>query len=93
MMKYLSAKQLQDQTTISLKTWLMWAKERRVPSYKVGGRILFKENEIEAFIDSGSTQVVVSDTEVTKLVDRIIKKSEDADRNGQKTPVKGVGDV
>jgi len=51
MMKYLNAKQLEALTTINHRTWLLYAKEGRVPSYKIGSRVLFREREIQEFIE------------------------------------------
>jgi len=101
MMKYLNAKQLEERTTISHRTWLLWAKKGKVPSYKVGRRVVFKENEIQEFIELGLSNKVIEDRKIQAVVDelirkaetksrvdRMMKKVEDASRNYQKAPAK-----
>ena len=96
-MKYLSALQLEDQTTISRRTWLLWAKLGKVPSYKVGRLVLFRESEIQEYIELGLSKKVIADREIDEWVDEalrkirvqeMMKKVEDASRNEPKAPVK-----
>ncbi len=99
MMKYLSALQLQERTTISRRTWLLWAKLGKVPSYKIVGRrrVLFRESEIQEYIELGLSKKVIADREIDEWVDealrkirvqKMMKKVEDASRNYQKAPAK-----
>ncbi len=76
MMKYLSAQDLEDQTTIARRTWLYWAKIAKVPSYKVGSRVLFREREIQEFIESGLSDKVIADREIKRDVDEIMRRAE-----------------
>jgi len=77
MNKYLSAQDLEDQTTIGRRTWLYWAKSGKVPSYKMGGsRVLFKESEIREYIESGLLNKVNADRELKLEVDEIIRRTE-----------------
>jgi len=69
MVKYLNAKQLEALTTINHRTWLLYAREGRVPSYKVGSRTVFKESEILEFIESGLSNKVIEERKMTVVVD------------------------
>ena len=83
-MKYLSAQDLEDQTTISRRTWLYWAKLGRVPSYKIGSRVLFKESEIKKVIELGVSESVVSDRTIEAMVEALLKKAENNWRKSDK---------
>lgn len=46
--EYLTRRQLADLLSIDLATAHRWAKEGKLPSYRLGGRVYFKRAEVEA---------------------------------------------
>lgn len=46
--EYLTRRQLADLLSVDLATVHRWAKEGKLPSYRLGGRVFFKRAEVEA---------------------------------------------
>ncbi len=44
---YLSKKEVSQKYRITVRTLTEWTKSGRVPAYRIGRRILYKENEID----------------------------------------------
>ena len=48
---YLKVKQLSEKISVHRSTIYRWMKNYTIPFYKIGGRILFKESEIEEWME------------------------------------------
>ena len=50
--RYANIKEVSEYTSIPVKTLYEWASLRRIPSIKVGRRVLFDLNDIDSFMSS-----------------------------------------
>lgn len=55
-MKFVSAKKISEIFGIDEKTFYSWARNRKIPSYKVGRLVRFKEEEVRAWIEGCKVQ-------------------------------------
>jgi excisionase family DNA binding protein len=62
--RLLTAAELADVLGFSSATIVDWAEAGKVPAFKVGGRLRFKESEIEAWLESQRRPVTRSVTRV-----------------------------
>lgn len=57
-MEFVSAEKLSEIFGIKEKTFYMWARSRKIPSYKVGRLVRFKEEEVRAWVEGCKVQPV-----------------------------------
>lgn len=55
-MEFVSAEKLSEIFGIKEKTFYMWARSRKIPSYKVGRLVRFKVEEVRAWVERGKVQ-------------------------------------
>jgi excisionase family DNA binding protein len=62
--RLLTAREVSDVLGFSPSTIVDWAEAGKMPAFKVGGRLRFKESEIEAWLESQRRPVTRSVTRV-----------------------------
>lgn len=55
--KYLTSKEVAELLKVSVATVKNWTRENKIPWYKVSGRVLFEENEINDWVASQKQSV------------------------------------
>ena len=50
--QWLTVKEAAKKTTLAEKTIYKWAQEGRIPAYRVGGKVILNEQEIDEYIRS-----------------------------------------
>ena len=50
--KLISLKATSAQNGFTIHAWRKWVRLRRLPSYKIGGRVMLDEGEVERFIEA-----------------------------------------
>lgn len=49
--RYVSIKELADNTSISRRTWYDWARQGKIPGrLKIGGRVVFREDAVRQWL-------------------------------------------
>lgn len=79
-MEFVSAEKLAEIFGIKEKTFYTWARSRKIPSYKVGRLVRFKEAEVRAWVEGCKVEPVdlldlsgVPGLDVDKLVEGAIE--------------------
>jgi excisionase family DNA binding protein len=62
--RFLTAREVADLLGFSPATIVDWAEADRIPSFKVGGRLRFRESELEQFIEGCRREPSVSPLKV-----------------------------
>ena len=93
-MEFVSAKKLSEVFGIDEKTFYSWARNRKIPSYKVGRLVRFKEKEVRVWIEGCKVQPIdlpdlsgYPSLEVDKLVEGAI---ESVMGKGYNRPKRGI---
>ncbi|MDN3514971.1 MAG: helix-turn-helix domain-containing protein [Candidatus Brocadia sp.] len=68
MKRYVSIKKISDYTSLSIKTLYEWASLGRIPSIKLGRRVLFDLNDIDNFMSSLKRDTGHSEKIIKKVV-------------------------
>ncbi len=66
--RYVSVKEVSRYTSIPVKTLYEWASLRRIPSVKVGSRVLFDLNDIDSFMASLKRDTEHSEKIIRKVI-------------------------
>jgi len=64
---YLTVKKLSDRLSIHRSTIYRWMSNYQIPYYKIRGRILFKESEIENWISNFHVTSIADDIKVSSM--------------------------
>lgn len=64
---YLTVRKLSDKLNVHRSTIYRWMKNYQIPYYKLSGRILFKESEIEDWVSSHSISSLEDELRVQLL--------------------------
>ncbi len=70
--RYVSIKELSEYTSLPVKTLYEWAGTGRIPSVKIGRRVLFDLHDIDLVMDSFKRTVNQCERTVNKIIGDIL---------------------
>lgn len=62
---YLKVKELSEKLSVHRSSIYRWMKDYKIPFYKIGGRILFKEAEIEEWVEKFAIRSLEDDIKLS----------------------------
>ena len=69
--RYANIKEVSEYTSLPVKTLYEWASQGRIPSLKLGRRVLFDLDDIDRLMMSLKRNIVQSDRIVNKILDDV----------------------
>ena len=66
--RYASVKEVSEYTSLSVKTLYEWAGTGRIPSIKIGRRVLFDLHDIDKAMDSLKRSYLQHETTANKII-------------------------